>query len=196
MYNQQFYDRNLKYASDLSERLTPFLCGVLKVNSIVDFGCGEGKLLSDLSYGFPTEDILGLNYNKPENLCFPEEKFMQCDFTKDLSLDRKFDLAISLEVAEHIDKQYANHFIDLITSHSSGLILFSAAVPGQGGVHHVNEQPHEYWHEKFYLKGYRCFDIVRPYLRFFKTVPSWYRNNIFIYGTEESTLFHPKPQPA
>lgn len=196
MYSQQFYDRNFGYASALSERLTPFLCGILKVNSIIDFGCGEAKLLSDLSAGFLTDDILGLNYDKPKSLCIPPEKFMQCDFTKELNLGRKFDLAISLEVAEHLDSQYACHFIDMLTSHSKGIVLFSAATPGQGGVHHVNEQPHEYWHEKFHSKGYFCFDIVRPYLQFFKLIPSWYRNNIFIYGTEKSTLFHPEPQPS
>ena len=61
------------------------------------------------------------------------------------------------------------------------MILFSAAVPGQGGYHHINEQPHEYWHNKFAEKGFKMYDIIRPLIQYNKKLPFWYRNNIFIY---------------
>lgn len=66
----------------------------------------------------------------------------------------RFDLVISSEVAEHLPEEKAQIFITNLTNHASSIIYFTAAEPGQGGVDHINEQPHEYWIEKFNLNGF------------------------------------------
>ena len=64
-----------------------------------------------------------------------------------------FDLALCLEVAEHIPEPLADAFLDNILRFSDRLIL-SAAQPNQGGHHHVNERPKRYWVAKLAAKGF------------------------------------------
>ncbi len=66
----------------------------------------------------------------------------------------KYDLAISIEVAEHIEGEFAGVFVDTLTSLSDCVVL-TAAPPGQGGIAHVNEQPWEYWRDLFRARGFR-----------------------------------------
>ena len=88
--------------------------------------------------------------------CFklPAHCFIPRDLTQPVFLDCKFDLLLCLEVAEHLPANKAEHLVKTCASHSN-TIFWSAATPGQGGYHHVNEQPHEYWIEKFAAHGYK-----------------------------------------
>src|SRR5205814_1764959 len=72
-------------------------------------------------------------------------------------------------------------FVDNLTRHGS-LIVFSAAIPGQGGEHHVNEQPWEYWRVKFADRGYEVFDFLRPRMREDRSIYHCYRFNSFIFA--------------
>ena len=65
-------------------------------------------------------------------------------------------------------------------------VLFSAALPGQGGTHHINEQWHGYWHRLFSQRGFDCFDVLRPRLCSNRDVAWWFRQNIFMYAARES----------
>ncbi len=178
-YDKDFYSRNLNFQRALAAPLVPWIIKNLKYNSVADFGCGCGYLLSQLSKG--KRDFIGINYNVPENLQFDKSHFMSADFTREVILNLKYDLVVSLEVAEHIPEASADTFIFSLVSAASKYIMFSAATPGQGGVDHVNEQPHEYWHEKFIKHGFMACDEIRPVLAGNKSVPFWYRNNIFLY---------------
>jgi alpha-amylase/alpha-mannosidase (GH57 family) len=84
-------------------------------------------------------------------------------------------------VAEHLPAHKAETFVDNLTAHGD-VILFSAAVPHQGGEHHVNEQPPEYWRKLFAAEGYEVFDWLRPRLADRREVKAWYRFNSFIYA--------------
>ena len=83
------------------------------------------------------------------------------DLTHPLQLDRQFDLVLSLEVAEHIPAGRAATFIDSLVRHGDA-ILFSAAIPRQGGEQHINCQWPSWWAELFTQRGYQTFDLVRP----------------------------------
>ena len=96
------------------------------------------------------------------------------------STQKPFILAQSLEVAEHLDSKYAQNFINLLTS-LSDIILFSAAIPYQGGTHHINEQPPLYWANLFAKNDFVCFDILRSRFWDNPNINSWYRQNILIY---------------
>jgi hypothetical protein len=124
-----------------------------EVTSIVDFGCNVGVWL-DAAKKNGIEDVVGIDGDNMRSLLrFAVSQFVSHDLSKPLSLNRKFSLAICVEVAEHISEDKADILVDNIVSHSH-TVFFSAAVPGQTGYHHVNEQPHIYWINKFATRGY------------------------------------------
>lgn len=152
------------------------------IRSAADFGCNCGPWLRALiEHGI--SDVVGVNIGEAgDNLLFPKKKYMNHDLSKPLDLKRQFDLIISLETAEHIagGEAGANNYIDTLTRHGD-YILFSAATPGQNGDGHVNEQPHDYWHQKFLVRGYAKLDILRPIIKGDWRVQWWYQQNVFIY---------------
>ena len=87
----------------------------------------------------------------------------------------------SLEVAEHIPATAADAFVQSLVDHSTGLVLFSAAPPGQGGEFHINERPYDYWREKFRVRGFEPYDYVRPLISGDTAVSFWYRYNAMLY---------------
>lgn len=109
------------------------------------------------------------------------------------SLDKKFDLVESLEVAEHLSPCRAYNFVEELTE-LGDVILFSAAISGQGGVNHVNEQMQSYWAEKFLQFGYVGIDCVRPKIWNNRNVDSWYRQNILIYADSKKLYRYPELQ--
>jgi hypothetical protein len=109
--------------------------------------------------------------------------FIEVNFEQKIALDMKYNLAISLEVAEHISQEHAARFIDSLIN-ASDFILFSAAVPGQGGTHHVNEQWPDYWNRLFNERGYIAADFLRKRL-WNENVAVWYKQNSFLYIKKE-----------
>jgi hypothetical protein len=87
---------------------------------------------------------------------------------------------MSLEVAEHIHPEAAAIFVDSLVR-LAPVILFSAAIPGQGGVNHVNEQWSEYWVERFEQRGYEVIDCIRKKLWQNKGVLWSYAQNILLF---------------
>ena len=135
-----------------------------------------------------------------EKLLIPVDKFTQAGleaFEAPKWVEtNKFDLAISLEVAEHLPWQSAKNFIKQLTTFSDR-VIFSAAAPLQGGLNHVNEQPPSYWAKRFEACGFRQLDNLRPYFWDNKQVAWFYSQNIFVY--EKKTLgsgCEPTPQSS
>ncbi|HMP90757.1 MAG TPA: methyltransferase domain-containing protein [Kiritimatiellia bacterium] len=96
-----------------------------------------------------------------------------------LDLQTTFDLVVSLEVAEHIHPLSAKTFIDSVTRHGK-IILFSAAIPLQGGQNHLNEQWPGFWRRLFKENGYYYCDIIRPKFWDDQRVDVFYRQNMFL----------------
>jgi hypothetical protein len=113
----------------------------------------------------------------------PKESFRLVDLGELRAIDRRYDLAISLEVAEHLPGDDAEGFVALLTS-ASDFIVFAAAIPRQGGVGHVNEQWPDYWADLFAERGFRVIDIVRRRIWNDKDIPVWYRQNILMFVKE------------
>ncbi len=149
--------------------VAPVICALFSPKSVIDIGCGQGEWLE----WFPGEK-LGVDLEAPEG-----ETFLRVDLTERLALGRVFDLALCLEVGEHLPESAADTLIDTIATHSDQ-VVFSAAVPGQAGEGHINCQPHEYWHEKFEARGYATRDTIRPLINDWRVSP-WYRENVFAY---------------
>jgi hypothetical protein len=95
-------------------------------------------------------------------------------------MDRKFDLVVSLEVAEHLPGEHAETYVDSLTRLGPA-VLFSAAVPYQGGTEHVNEQWPDYWVELFERKGFVVLDPIRKRIWQHPGVEYWYSQNILLF---------------
>ena len=181
-YSHDFYD----YIDAGSRRSARAVAGLLlpemKITSLLDVGAGHGAWAAEwLAAG--VEDVLAVDgdYVARDQLAIPASNFLAHDLATPLALKRKFDLVQTLEVAEHLPHAKADLFVDNLVAHGD-VILFSAAVPHQGGEHHVNEQPPEYWRSKFAARDYAVYDFVRPGLVGAEGVMPWYRFNSYIYA--------------
>jgi Methyltransferase domain len=184
VYSSDFYDY-IDDGSRASARVVaPLLLGEFAIASLLDVGSGHGAWAAEwMAAG--VADVLAVDgdYVARDRLQIPADRFSPHDLTAPLDLGRKFDLVQSLEVAEHLPEAKAAQFVETLTSHGD-VVLFSAAVPHQGGEHHVNEQPPEYWRRKFAAPGFAAFDWLRPRLAARSEVKPWYRFNSILYANE------------
>jgi 2-polyprenyl-3-methyl-5-hydroxy-6-metoxy-1,4-benzoquinol methylase len=167
-----------------AKQVLPFLLNLKAVNSVLDVGCGTGtwlKIAADLG----VTDILGIDGAElgQEDLKIPVDRYIQRDLTSKINLDRPFDLVLCLEVAEHLPEESAQELIDTLTAHSD-FIVFAAAVPGQGGQNHLNEQWPAYWEAHFLKKHYFPCEILRDFFWNNEEVEWWYKQNILIFAPE------------
>jgi len=154
---------------------------LLEPESVVDVGCGTGTFLSEFERQ-GVVDVLGLDGELVRATFEPGENlFRTVDLTSPLSISRTFDVALCLEVAEHLPVTTAPALIDTLTK-LAPVIVFSAAHPGQGGVGHLNEQWPVYWHEMFQERGYVALDILRGPLSEHPEVEDFYRTNTILYS--------------
>lgn len=148
--------------------------------SILDVGCGTGTWLraaADLG----VIDIQGID-GVPiasQSLLIPAECFRVQDLTQPWNLSRRYDTALCLEVAEHLDSAYASSLVANLVAHADK-VYFSAACPGQIGQHHVNCQWPDYWQKLFNSHGYRCCESPRLTIWEENGVEPWYRQNMFL----------------
>ncbi len=182
VYNADFYDYIDDGSRASARTVAPLLLAEMKIASLLDVGAGHGAWASEwMAAG--VADVLAVDgdYVRPDQLVIPAAHFRAADLSQPLDLGRTFDLVQSLEVAEHLPHAKAATFVETLTRHGD-VVLFSAAVPHQGGEHHVNEQPPEYWRQLFAARGFAAFDWLRPRLADQKQVKGWYRYNSFVYA--------------
>ena len=184
VYNTDFYDYIDDGSRASARTVAPLLLAEMKIDSLLDVGAGHGAWASEWMVA-GVGDVLAVDgsYVRQDQLVIPATNFRAADLSMPLDLDRVFDLVQSLEVAEHLPHAKAATFVETLTRHGD-VVLFSAAVPHQGGEHHVNEQPPEYWRKLFANRGYAAFDWLRPRLADQKQVKGWYRFNSFLYANE------------
>jgi len=172
-----------------AKEILPQVFEIFSPKSILDIGCGNGSWLKAAKdMGVPK--VFGVDGIQVPNSEFflSDEEFKVLDLSKPFHIDKKFELVLSLEVAEHIEEAAANIFIDNLTQHGD-VILFSAAIPGQGGQYHLNEQWPQYWSEKFKKKGFVAYDLLREKFWDNKTVLWWYKQNILLFVKEKHPAF-------
>lgn len=191
-YTREFYaNRHERTVRSAEIVLSILLKHIPAVHSAVDIGCGVGTWLSVLR-NKGVKEILGVDGSWVDLtlLEIPGHSFLQADlqhFTPQVG--KTYDLAISLEVAEHLPEASAKTFVASLTSLSRH-VLFSAAIPFQGGTGHVNEQWPQYWAELFDERGYGVHDVIRPEIWNDSSIPFWYRQNALLFsGRDDSKEF-------
>lgn len=182
LYGNDFHkNRHEKTNYAANSILSIVLEHIPKVESAIDIGCGVGTWLNMIKK-LGVKNILGIDGDWVDRnaLTIPENNFISKDLNAKLNLNKKFNLAISLEVAEHLKPQNSEKFVASLVD-ISDFILFSAAHPYQGGVGHINEQWPNYWINIFEGYGYVALDVVRKKIWQDKNIPTCYKKNILLY---------------
>lgn len=180
-YTAEYYRRIKQDSLSAAQVILPIVFDVLAPDSLADVGCGTGSWLS-VAVQLGADDVLGVDgdWVDVDALLFPKEKFLAYDLRKPMQLDRRFDVALSLEVAEHLPGPSADVFVQTLVSLAPA-VLFSAAIPKQSGVGHLNEQWQSYWAKRFALHGYRPIDLVRHRVWNDPRVAPRYAQNLLLY---------------
>ncbi|MEI9947067.1 MAG: methyltransferase domain-containing protein [Chitinophagaceae bacterium] len=167
--------------------IVPVIYDVLKPASVVDVGCGLGTFLHTFKQ-CGTKEVMGLDgpwINKEKlSQYLDADSFKIVNLHEPIRLDKKYDLAICLEVAEHIASKSADTIVESLVS-LSNTVLFSAAIPFQGGQNHLNEQYIDYWKEKFAKHDYITYDVLRLIFWNNKEVFWWYKQNMFLIAHKD-----------
>ncbi|MFN7926407.1 MAG: class I SAM-dependent methyltransferase [Blastocatellia bacterium] len=184
-YDEQFYRSITDSARASAREVLPIVQSWLRPQSVADVGCGIGTWLS-VWRELGVNDVLGVDgeYVERARLEIPSEQFQAFDLQQPLRLNRNFDLVMSLEVAEHLPPSRAESFVTSLTQLGS-VILFSAAIPHQGGTHHVNEQWPEYWVRLFEARGFAPLDALRARCWNNERVEWYYAQNLLLFVQEE-----------
>lgn len=123
---------------------------IVKKKSLLDLGCGTGaytKELQNVCVSAKGYDGNPNTYKISKGLC------NVADLSKKQEFD-KVDWILSLEVGEHIPKEFEDVLLDNICSHSTKGVILSWAVPGQPGDGHVNCQSNDYIIDKMLDQGF------------------------------------------
>lgn len=181
-YTEKFYQTYADESARAAGRVVPQVIELLAPRSVIDVGCGIGTWLSVFRACGVTEAI-GVDGNEVavEQLRIPAETFVRHDLRAPLPFaGRTFDLAMSLEVAEHLPEETASAFIAGLVA-LAPVVVFGAAIPHQGGHHHINEQWPTYWAQKFAAHGYATVDWLRPRIWGDERVAYYYAQNTLLF---------------
>jgi len=164
-----------------AEAVVPLLIELFAPRSVVDVGSGGGFWAAAcLAGGVPDGVAIDGPWVPGAARVVPPERFLEHDLSKPLSLDRTFDLALCLEAAEHLPASAASELVRCLTE-AAPVVVFSAALPGQGGVGHINEQPASHWARLFGSRNYLCFSDIRRRIWNNGAVEVWYRQNLLCF---------------
>lgn len=170
LYGPAFFEGRSPLVQQSAQVVVPHLIQLFDPSSVIDVGCGQGEWLD----AFPVAYKVGVDIAAPER-----KNYVRADITEPFNLGQ-FDLALCLEVGEHLPDEAADTLIESLIR-ASGRVVFGAAVLGQAGTGHINCQPHDYWHAKFGDRGFDMYDVIRPLIANDPRVSPWYRNNMFLY---------------
>lgn len=178
-----------------AQRIVPMLLEAFCPRSVVDVGCGLGAWLSVFRERGGITDLCGYDgdYVDRSRLLISTEEFVAHDLSTPIHAGRKFDLVLCLEVAEHLPEASADALVGSLCG-LGDVVYFSAAIPFQGGVAHVNEQWPSYWAGKFEKHGLEPIDLVRQQVWSDPTVQWWYAQNGIVYGRTNIIRSHPRLQ--
>jgi SAM-dependent methyltransferase len=190
-YTPNFYDTYSAESQRSADAVVPIALQFSNARSVVDVGCGIGTWLQAF-HRLGIDDIAGFDgdYVNREQLLIAKDLFSPRDFTRPLLSNRRYDLAMSVEVAEHLPEKHAAQFVASLCG-LAPMVMFSGAAPYQGGDDHINEQWPEYWVEKFNDHGYVVFDCIRPAIWNNPDVAYYYAQNILLFVCRETVPNYP-----
>jgi Ribosomal protein L11 methyltransferase (PrmA) len=201
VYPSSFFEQTTSGSLFAAHTVLPLLWQRRKFNSVIDVGCGVGTwLVAARELG--ASRLCGIDgpHVPPDMMMVDPNVIVKTDLEQPLKLGIIYDLCICLEVAEHLSPSRAKSFVADLTALSS-VVVFSAAIPFQGGDGHLNEIWPEYWADLFADHDFQPWDGIRKKIWDIREVPWWYRQNliIFVRNSEINSLlpdYTPEPLQA
>lgn len=174
MYDLSFYEAEARVAFESGEIVVPHVLKVFPVKTVIDIGCGTGFWAQWFAFHGCT--ATGVDLGVPEEARAPKFEYIDHDLVNGYPCSG-YDLAVCLEVAEHLPPSSAPLLVEGLAQ--APTVLFSAATPGQPGVGHIHCREHEFWHEMFAKHG-KTPTHIGPL--FSEPVASFYIRNLFVYA--------------
>jgi SAM-dependent methyltransferase len=192
-YSAAFFSSLHAGSEAAARRIVPLLFSRFPFASVVDVGCGGGEWLKAArECSRNPMRLCGIDGFGAVNDSQPEGgiEFVKMDLEERLKLAGRFDLCLCLEVAEHLSAGRAESFVEDLTALSE-VVVFSGAIPMQGGYGHIHEQWAEYWALLFAAEGFAPYGRMREEIWMERTIPWWYRQNLIVYVKRErwSSIF-------
>lgn len=150
-------------------------------NSVIDVGCNTGRYL--VPFALRGCEVLGIDYDREalSHACVP---VFNVDISSPFKMARKYDLAICLEVLEHIPEEHAELVIHNLCS-MSDKVIFSSAQVGQGGEGHINCKQKQYWHWLFDEEGFQFCEMETKFIcdrmKGLEGTMGWLLNNLMVF---------------
>jgi hypothetical protein len=186
-YDESYFNEGI-FSTNYSS-LAQTIFDAYKPKKVIEFGCGPGHLTRALNK-FNVEVLAIDGFSEPDFKDFPGITFSKIDLNDGEALSiflngKKFDMAICTEVAEHLMPSSSNNLIKCLTS-SAPIVIFSAAIPEQGGTGHINCMNRGYWHDLFLKHNFRIVDSIRKNLRDSNDLALWYKLNLLDYVIKDN----------
>jgi SAM-dependent methyltransferase len=178
-YNKGFYVYESSTSESAAKIMIPLILKLVNPKSVVDVGCGSGRFIKAVQQ-FGVTDVLGIDGPWAKEALADSVSFKEMDLANPTEIARTFDLAISLEVAEHLPEEAAMKIVKFLTT-LAPVVMFSAAILFQCGQLHINEQWQSYWANYFAMEDYVPIDVIRPEIWKNDNVPLCYRQNTLVY---------------
>ena len=190
-YTSDFYNTYRDESQRSAGIVASLLLSLTQARSVVDVGCGIGTWLQAFRrLGIGNAVGIDGNYVDRQQLLIPPDTFRPHDLNTPIRLETEFDLALSVEVAEHLSASRAGQFVESLCA-LAPVVAFSAAIPYQGGNDHVNEQWPGYWAALFAKCGYAAYDCLRPQLWNIPEVAYYYAQNMLLFVRKDRVASYP-----
>jgi len=161
-----------------AKRLTSWIKDNLNPQKVLDLGCGPGTYVEC----FRDQGVNAIGYDTDVRV--KDKNYLVCKSLFDV--DETGDVVLCMEVAEHIDSSENLNIVQSMTKTLStgGILIWTAAKPGQGGVGHINCQNKIYWEALFATQSLkRCLDIEEQLADSMKDGyhMGWFVQNLLVY---------------
>ncbi len=190
-YGSETFDPRVDPSWGSAKVVAPIVMDMFQPKTVVDVGCGVGAWLR--AFGdLGVRDLTGVDgdYIDSKRLLISADQFVPHDLRRSVPPLGRFDLAVCVEVAEHLPRERSADLVRELTG-LAPVVLFSAAIPLQGGLGHVNERDAADWIDLFGRHGYVMFDAVRPQVWCDGRVAWWYRQNLVLFLSAEAAAQYP-----
>lgn len=192
-YDKQFYDEIRETSRHAARAIAPMVLDLVgPIASVVDIGCGNAIWLS-VWRELGATHTLGIDGDHVDRnmLEIPVEDFIARDLSQPLPALERHDLAMTLEVVEHLPPERAESIVEELIA-LAPVVLFSAATPGQLGDGHINLEWQDVWAERFERRGYRTIDPIRSRIWRDPSISWWYQQNILMFASAEALAANPR----
>lgn len=180
-YSRKFYDTQRAGSEKSAQKILPHVMELVQPRSVLDIGCGEGYWLG-VFQKLGVQDVTGVDgdYVDRSRLAFPADRFVPYNLNTLYKAPRRYDLSMSVETGEHIAPENSETLVRTLTD-AAPVVMFSAAIPFQGGRNHINERWPSFWIDLFAKHGFDAMDAVRGQVWDDPDVEFWYIQNIFLF---------------